>query len=209
MNNETSLAFLEQVRSDVKQLLQDSTELLVTTRLDNDDSFHRKALERIQQEIAGHLLGQRAEAFERLGEEIKGIAINFSHGCQLQIEPHYEFAHWSHPANAFISVVEKVGDKYDVLTTWTVAHGVYAHDKRFQLWQIEDGRYWMQIVHDANIVNDMIGYPSLQISELDEFGIDTTPIHLSRARFFRQLILWVRMRATNSIKWRIKSITKR
>lgn len=208
IDSNTAQSFVEQVQSDVKPLLQESTELLVTTRLDNDDSLHRRAVERIQQEVAGPNLGHRAATFKRLGEEINGIAINFNYGYQLQIGPHYELASSTNSANPFMSLVEKVSDNYNFKSVWATGHRAYLQDKCYQMWQIKDGRYWLQIVHDTNLLNDMDGYPSLQVSELAEFSIDTAPIHLSKTRFLQKLMLWLWRRSTQTIKLRIKSIAR-
>ncbi|MCB0358660.1 MAG: hypothetical protein KDD44_03465 [Bdellovibrionales bacterium] len=134
---------------DIKQIVPPDCRYLITTRIDNDDAFHCRAVERIQQEFS-----QQEFSF-----------INFKLGYCLREGLATRTESMSSP---FLSLVER----YEPTTLQTVLcaqHGEVI--KRYPVVQIADDRYWLQVIHQRNIANDFNGN-LCSVTELNAgFGI--------------------------------------
>ena len=198
---------LEQVQGDIRALLPEDAEWLLTTRLDNDDALHRTALARLQQEVVQRNARDSA-TFARLGRDIDGIALNMRHGCCLQVEPFYALTHRRHGANPFISMLENV-NQGKLKSVWAMQHGAFEGAARYPVWQINDRRYWVQIVHNTNLLNDMVSRPSNFVAELTEYGIDTTPIHIPMTRFGLTYMGWLMGLPVRVLRSRIRGLVRK
>ena len=93
MTNVIPLWRAEPFSAVIGALLDPSTELLLTTRLDNDDAIHRTAMARIRAAV-----GDAAPEF-----------LNFSEGCVLVLTgDRPKMLRYSHDSNPFLSLVERV-----------------------------------------------------------------------------------------------------
>ncbi len=147
--------FLKRYKDDLNDLRDKDKKYIITTRFDNDDCFHRDAIAMIQKQ------------FDYQGY----MAVNFIKGYQLQIEPkYYLYINYSF-SNPFVSLIEKInGDDYK---------GCYSKQDRFwnekgKILQIADKEYWLQIIHERNLSNTLMGIPVITRKNLFVFGIQDT-----------------------------------
>lgn len=139
----------------LKHLLKKSTAFLITTRLDNDDALHRKAVTYIQESFAedkcrlcGFPLGYHLAG--------KNLYLNKS-GCY-----------------SFLSLIEKVrrlNGELKIRTVRCPRHLEFYKSSPIKLLQ-PDTPMWLQVIHDRNLVNQATGRP-IPLSRLNrqDFGL--------------------------------------
>ncbi len=122
---------LDVIKSVLEQVDPD-TEMLITTRLDNDDSFHERALGVIR-DLAG-------EAQETTCINLRyGFALN---GASAEII--------SHKFNPFSSLVEFRGED-SFRTIFNASHGKIGRLAKVR--QVYDAPYWLSVIHERNVAN--------------------------------------------------------
>lgn len=114
------------------------TEIVVTTRLDNDDGLHRRAIERVQEHIAD---------FVDSGQE--RLVHSFPHGYRLAAQTGQVYA-TTRPKGPFLSLLERRG-KGAPLGALCMNH-MRVRD-RFPTVQDEELRGYVQVIHGGNLVN--------------------------------------------------------
>jgi Putative rhamnosyl transferase len=113
-----------------------SAPYLLTTRLDNDDAIARDHLRLVQRAFTG-----QAREF-----------VTFPRGLQL-FRGHLYQVNW--PSNPFISLIEAVENKDSITTVFCIAHdhlrkaGAVAH--------VQASPQWLQVLHTANLANELRG----------------------------------------------------
>jgi len=121
-------------RRSVAPLLQ-GHEYLITSRLDNDDGLATRFIETVQGRF-------EEQAFE---------FINLPHGFVFSGRNVYS---WSHPANPFISLIERSANFQTVLC------GCHADLLKLgPVQQVEETPGWLQVVHGQNLANGVKGVP--------------------------------------------------
>jgi hypothetical protein len=144
---------------------------LITTRIDNDDAFHRETIERIQQTY-------QAEHPYR----IKPWIILFPYGLILDLARRdmWVMEYW------FNNCPTLVEDSQEPRTVWHWDHSNIP--PQIQRSFIRDKSYWLQVVHSQNVLNEIPAGPSSKIlhrekpvpvEDLAEFNIH--PDHLPTA----------------------------
>jgi hypothetical protein len=122
----------DRYRADVLAHVAADARYLITTRLDNDDAFHHRAIETIQQHFDGQDLG-----FINL---IEGYVLQDGR-VRLRREP----------SNPFISLVERrTADGFR--TVYCGNHSHLSNLARIQ--QVETGEpLWLRVIHERNLLN--------------------------------------------------------
>jgi hypothetical protein len=110
---------------------------LLTTRLDNDDAFHRTALERVQREAGDD------------GVEF----LNFPFGYSLSY-PEGEVRLFEYHSNPFVSLVEDYTGE-EPLTACCTSSGQVSEVAPLR--QLDPEPSWIQVVHGRNAVNILQG----------------------------------------------------
>lgn len=180
-NNWEELMEKNIVNSDIFKVIDDDSDFLITTRLDNDDTIHKDFIQLIQQETLNFLASNNCKNNK--------FAINLSKGYCLQVEPNYELTSRIHLSNPFISLVEPLAKKervfLNVLHLW---HDHYVTQTEFPVIRINTTPYWIQVIHSTNAANELVGYPVLDKTKLSDFGIDISKIHLSHSSYINFII---------------------
>ena len=128
-------AFENELPKDIRLHLEDKNAYIITTRLDNDDCFHKQTVNVIQ------------EHFEPRPKTI----IDLSNGLCLLIGNAYKLSIKKNvKSGPFISLIEKAST---FLTVYDREHLHWLEDASYI--QVKDGYYWLQIIHDRNISNDL------------------------------------------------------
>ncbi len=106
------------------------TKFIITTRLDNDDALHRKAINDIQ------------TCFDHQDSEF----LNLRKGYILHGKKVYKTEHRS---NQFLSLIERLKN---LKTVYLDTHG--SARKHGTVKQLTDRRYWIRVVHGRNMIHD-------------------------------------------------------
>lgn len=118
----------------VKDRLDPETEILVTSRLDNDDALHEDALAAVRQRV-------------RARREFLNLRLGFvTDGSRARVV--------SHKYSPFTSLVEPVGDE-PLLTVYCTTHGRQARVAPVR--QIAQRPLWLRVVHARNVANTAFG----------------------------------------------------
>lgn len=126
------------IRAAIREL--HTEKLVVTTRLDNDDMVATDFISTIQQHVADE----------------KFMLINLVSGSQMSSGLPYRRPY---PANPFITLVENVPVP-NQKTVFATEH--YSMPSMGAVRNIRTGHpMWMQVVHEANLANEVVGLPML------------------------------------------------
>lgn len=139
----------------LKQLLKKDTAFLITTRLDNDDALHRKAINYIQKSFA----------------EDKCQLVGFPLGYHLAGKQLYLNKSGSY---SFLSLIEKarrINGELKIKTVRCPQHLQFYKSSPIKLLR-PDTPMWLQVIHDRNLVNQAKGRP-IALSKLNrlDFGL--------------------------------------
>lgn len=138
-------------RTAIMKHLEEDTEYLITTRLDNDDAFHRDAVSRIQQNFT-------CQDFEFL---------NFPVGYHYTYPAREAFLNVSHN-NQFTSLVERLtNEPFNTVRRWD-------HRKLPKIGpirQLDYSPYWLLVIHDRNKYNVVKGKPCSPSDLTEAFAI--------------------------------------
>jgi hypothetical protein len=147
-------------------------EYVITSRIDNDDAVARDYVECLQRNFV-----KQANEF-----------VNFTHGLQLRDGRLYRR---SDPANAFVSLIEKVEGGVP-RTVFLDQHDRIAKHGRVR--QLKTEPMWLQLVHDRNIANQARGLrttPQVLVARFDVSTEIKSPgplvVAIDRARFAAQM----------------------
>lgn len=137
LNQQETRHWKEYIIEKVAGLLSDEDDYVVTTNLDNDDLFHKDALEVIQNRV-------------RL-ESRSGLYV-FTTGIQYFVNSNM-MIRMSYPHNHFMSLCEK----NDCEKLQTVKFAKHGRIKKMvdSVFLIDDKPYWIETVHDKNVGNDV------------------------------------------------------
>lgn len=139
---------INEIKSEIAPYLSIEIPYLITTRIDNDDTFSSDFIESIQ----------RTFAYQNLEY------INFPKGYVLKGNRLYNHIDKSGP---FISLIEK--KDYEIKTVWCTNHRDVSQVAPIQ--QV-DNKIWMQIVHKNNVSNRIKSYRLNKIELKDRFIIE-------------------------------------
>ena len=123
-------------RTIVRSYRQEVSDLIITSRLDNDDAVCRDYVETVQTIAEG-------------GRTQTPFAINFSNGWVMSSK---EIRASRQPSNPFLSLVESGPD---LSTVWAAAH--HNIGKLFPIVESIKDPAWLQIIHEKNKSNIMQG----------------------------------------------------
>lgn len=157
-------AFIDYQMSDaIKKYTTDDVKFIITTRIDNDDAFHKEAIADIQNQF--------------LPED--NTIIDFEKGfCYNPLTG--EITKHRFKSNQFVSYIEKNGER--LKTVYCEGHPAWIGKAKF-VSNIKK-RLWLQVVHDRNVVNSLKGKICLNSSVLDDFKLKSN----NRISFITALI---------------------
>ncbi|MDH3221756.1 MAG: putative rhamnosyl transferase [Gammaproteobacteria bacterium] len=120
------------IHGHLMDLVDPDTDVLITTRLDNDDAFHEDALQVIREQV------QNTRS---------NLCVNLRFGLELKGN---EAEVISHRYNPFSSMIE-FPENGEYRTIFATAHGKISSIAPVR--QIVDQPYWLRVIHDRNITN--------------------------------------------------------
>ena len=136
---------IESIKKDIIDSLDnkinDINNVVITSRLDNDDCLHEDFIKIIQKLIKSQSI-------------MKGV-IDIPNGFCLQVKPKPVLSRTIQFSNAFITYVEPCNSNAALLTVMSKPHPQWAYSVKTYF--IEKKRLWMQIIHQKNVVNEVQG----------------------------------------------------
>jgi hypothetical protein len=158
------------VNQKLASIVEENTKYIITSRLDNDDGYHCRAVEYIQQ------------AFVPRHE----YAINLTKGYRYVHGNKQILLKNSFINGPFLSFVEKYSRNSQITTIYNYEHNLVF--SKYPTKQIKNGYLWLQNIHGYNLVNDTQGIPTLDKRVLKDFGVDAKNVKLSYKLSFKQLL---------------------
>jgi hypothetical protein len=146
--------FLESVIMDVKEFTSNEQQYIITTRIDNDDVLHKNAISVIQYHF----------------QKQDNIIIDLRKGYCLQIVPDFLLTRFYFPFNQFISLIEKFDNFQKPRTVYCRKHQEWRNYAR--VIAIDNDYYWLQLIHNENIINKIHGPAVIKIKILRDFAIN-------------------------------------
>lgn len=165
--------FITRINQQLANVIDKETQFIITSRIDNDDGYHARAIEFIQ---ANFVPQDR-------------YAINLTKGYRLVHGAKPLLLKNSFVNGPFLSLVEKYTPGVDITTIYCQMHQEFF--SKYKLKQIKSEYLWLQNIHDYNVANDLCGLPTLNKQVLKEFGVDQSTIQLS---IFAALVQWLKYR---------------
>jgi hypothetical protein len=183
--------FFKNYLKEVKGKIMPDDQWIMTTRLDNDDVFHRRAIEVIQQNFV----------------EKDKFLIALASGYVMDMERNV-LAHYFYPMSPFISLIESsLGSLVGIFerphTQWQslrlfIYKEIYLEflnpAKRHSRFILKHP-LWIQLVHGKNVSNSFYrGLPVLKSKNLSDFGINVSTIKMNLGEFpkFWSYVIWKR-----------------
>lgn len=132
-------------------------DVLITTRLDNDDALHRLFIKDIQQRVIKQYTGRTC-------------AINLQHGLRLDLETSMAVSVFK-LSNPFISLVEPFIRIDDIKTVWARQH---THIREIApILEVKGWHKWLQVAHADNVKNKPLKGNQIPLSAIaDDFGLE-------------------------------------
>ena len=152
--------FREQKNKDIETYRDKNKQYIITTRLDNDDCLHIDAIAIIQKHFKTKTM--------TIIDLRNGLCFKTGENNKLSIFNNLN-------SGPFISLVEKVNSSIAILTVYHQEHAKWLDRAHFI--PINDGHYWMQIIHERNVLNKMMGEPTFNRQYLVGYE------HISKVRF--------------------------
>lgn len=121
---------------EINKHIDDDTNVLITTRIDNDDTFRDDALDVVRNQLKG------------LSAD---LCVNMRFGYSYDVE-NDQAEVFSQKYNPFSSLIE-FRKETPFKTIWGAAHGKIHQLAKVK--QIKTGPHWLMVVHDRNVANRM------------------------------------------------------
>lgn len=182
---------LIQVAEDILLLKSTASKYLLTTRLDNDDSFHQDFVAQVQAESQSYIPLSRP------------IVFNFPLGFIVSHGKIYEHRDESNP---FTSLLEPIGSmkgqSCKPKTVWATRHNNL--QRLAEIHQIDSPPMWLQVIHGGNVRNrikgkrlfksDVSGFVALNKIQFDAKKVDVIfenlTLGLWRALYEKSIKVW-------------------
>lgn len=140
----------------IGKYLSVDTEYIITTRIDNDDAFHKDMIKNVQNVY-----------IDKQQEKI----ISFDIGLQY-VNATYILQTYLYPNNHFLSYIEKKSTHLHTILYWD--H--FFIEKYKKVYHIKTIPLWLEIVHRTNVKNSLVISRNNKLiftnSNLSSFGID-------------------------------------
>ena len=124
---------LEKVKIEISKYLDNCDQYIITTRIDNDDAFHKNMIQCVQSEFAGQ----------------DDLFLSYDVGLQYDVENNL-LSRIIFPNNPFISRIEKIKEaRFE--TVFATPHLKAHHVAKVK--HIRTSPLWFQLIHAGNIYN--------------------------------------------------------
>lgn len=137
------------IAADVRALAEPGEQLIITTRLDNDDALSSDFVAQVQ------AAAQTAPA---------RTVLNFTHGIAMRKGRLFTATDRSNP---FTSLVER--DLAGAETIWAKSH--HELGEKWTITQVEAPPVWLQVVHGENVTNRIKGRLVSDVARIESFKI--------------------------------------
>lgn len=143
--------FLPSISEKIKEIT--TTEFVITSRLDNDDSLHKDYVMTVQSTF----------------DSQDYLAVDIIDGYGMQTGSNVRIGKMRHLYNPYISLIEK---KENCKSVWSKGHTYWKYENR--ILRIKNKRLWLTVIHEKNKSNKFRGYGSVSIATLEDFNISVS-----------------------------------
>lgn len=168
-------SFLPSIKEKIQEL--NSTDFIITSRLDNDDSLHCNYVETVQ------------SVFNKQNF----MAVDIIDGYGMQIGDEVKLGKMKHLYNPYISLIESIND---FETVWFRGHTYWKFESR--IIRITGKPSWLTIIHQENKSNKFRGYGKISSDILNEFNIKPERLIALKSKFI-DVSKWENLNLKN--KW--------
>ncbi len=175
-------AFSKSLNEIISSLKDVNSELVITTRMDNDDAIHMDFIKTIQE----------------LNNKKAGQVIDLRLGYQLDITQNKEDCRlYLNSFNPFISYIEKANDVHTVYSKmhkdWSLIQDITVYNKK---------PLWIEVVHENNKLNSVRrNFPMVWNPDFVAFGLKPNLIKRSRLYVqFNNLFVYIKKLIRSFIK---------
>lgn len=154
--------FLPSIKEKIQEL--NTTDYIITSRLDNDDSLHMNYVDLVQ------------SMFDRQ----KFMAVDIVDGYGMQTGDKVKLGKMRHLYNPYISLIESVTNDFE--TVWFRGHTYWKFENKIT--RVKDKPSWLTIIHQENKSNRFRGFGKVRQESLDDFNIKKEKLAELKARFF-------------------------
>ena len=177
---------------DIQQKTPFDTQWIITSRLDNDDCLHFRAIERIQKE------------FVPKDKFMISLAMGYVYDMEIK-----KLSKYCYPMSPFISCVEE--NKKSAVGIYHKCHGAWnlklcmlkeLYNRYFEKKQkkqnvcfVIDQVLWIQLYHKENVSNNFYrGFPVLRSIDLTDYGISSISVSSSFWKIYKyyNYVIWKR-----------------
>ncbi|MCF6280083.1 MAG: putative rhamnosyl transferase, partial [Flavobacteriaceae bacterium] len=142
-------SFLPSITQKINEIT--TTEYVITSRLDNDDSLHKEYVATIQ------------NTFDF--QDYLAVDVVDGYGMQTGFEQ-MRIGKMRHLYNPYISLIEK---REGCKSVWSKGHTYWKYEKN--IIRIKNKRLWLTIIHEKNKSNKFRGYGNVDPTVLSDFNI--------------------------------------
>lgn len=146
------------LRNEIKKYISPKDSYLITTRIDNDDSFHKEIVNIIQEQVK-----------KDNGEK---YIYNFDYGFQYFEEYNY-LQKIFYRNNHFLTRVDNLNDDFGTIMSFR--HDRIDKDLKVNNLNNKLNPLWIEVVHGSNVANDIkytLTYPQIKNMDLAQFGLN-------------------------------------
>lgn len=177
--------FRPSLRADINEF-KGNLPFIITSRIDNDDCFHQDTIKVLQDSFI----------------ETDYLPINLLNGICYDIQSG-KLTGYKVESSPFISLIEKAQIDEEPKTVYFREHQNFI--KYDNIKQIRTGTYWLQLIHNDNMMNKLEGCPSRNYSLLGKFNFNVGYTHVGFGEFMLDLFTYYSHKLIRAIKIRTRS----
>lgn len=171
----------------IQSLTSSTNKYILTTRIDNDDAFHEKAIETIQ--------NQFTPSHNYIIELRTGICLDIVN--QIALRRNYI-------SNPFLTYVEKNSPKLPLRTVMAEGHPRWIEIVPFEV--VEGQPMWIQVIHEKNVSNALKGKFSMSAFHFNPFHIQ---MDFRISKLFTNSVKYMLILFSNNTKHAMKLILRK
>lgn len=143
------------IEQTIRKYIQKDVQFIITTRIDNDDAFHKNALKIIQENFSPNHL--------QIIDLLNGYCLDINK--QIMLKRSYE-------SNPFISLIEEINNTSKIHSVMREGHPAWIGMTNFTTVITEP--LWIQVIHEKNVSNTLKGKTVFSLKPLAQFNVKNT-----------------------------------
>ncbi len=143
------------IEQTIRKHVRNDVKFIITTRIDNDDAFHKNALQVIQDNFSPNHM--------QIIDLLNGYCLDINK--QIMLKRSYE-------SNPFISLIEAINDTSKIHSVMREGHPAWIGMTDFT--SVITEPLWIQVIHEKNVSNTLKGKTVFSLEPLAQFNVKNT-----------------------------------